>query len=195
MRLIGHWLALIATTALAGCGDELTPAPAPPVAPVGTPAVLPAPATPAAAPDVSSAMTDAPLSPPASGKLVMPDRRNVEIEPAKQEAVKQRILSLFPIIRSMKLAEGAGYVVYRGEDPTRKRWHELCDYAKDKEHVDEVLGRIGRLLQKGEPVFTAFKAQRESEGVWLAWEMTFGAKQALIACLEIDGTIAIGDID
>lgn len=139
-----------------------------------------------------------PSTPPAadsSRKPVPPDRRNVEIEPAKQESVKQRLVALFGLARAKKFADAAEYVVYRGEDPARKPWHEVCDYTRDKQRVDVMLTRIGRLLQKGEPVFTGFQAQRQSEGVWLVWSATFGPKKAELACLELDGKIAIGDID
>jgi hypothetical protein len=159
-------LAFVVALGLAACGDDPKAPPAPAAAPSGP-----------------------------SGKPAGPDPRNVEIEPAKRDAVKQRLVALLELARDKKFADGAPFVVYRGDDPARKPWQETCDYARDKLRVDVMLTRLRRLLAKGEPVFTGFQAQRQSEGLWLVWSTTFGDTKTELACLELDGKIAIGDID
>ena len=61
--------------------------------------------------------------------------------------------------------------------------------------VDRAGGGIRKLLRGGKPEFVAFETETEPEGEWLAWTVKFGENKAVFAMLDIDGQIALGDID
>lgn len=124
------------------------------------------------------------------------------------DRVKERLLAFFDLVRpavekDVSVVDGkaaAAYVVYRGPDAARN-WKDLANYddAKEKRRVDDVVARVRGLLARGAPKFGAFRSERESEGEWLVWEVTFGegdvAKKAQFAFLDVKGTLALGDID
>ncbi len=90
----------------------------------------------------------------------------------------------------------APHIAYRGGDAARK-WKDGSNYdAKDeKSRVDQMFSQIQFLAMKGKPSFDEFATEKESEGTWLLWHMTFGEKKAVFACLEAGGKILLGDID
>jgi hypothetical protein len=121
-------------------------------------------------------------------------------EPTPADRTKARLEELFTVVRAQVPSAAAPFVVYRGKDPAR-RWKDVSNYADEEEakHVDAVFQRAWNLLVRGTPRFLEFRSEKESEGTWLVWTVAFGegdgATKAELACLEVKGTIALGDID
>lgn len=121
--------------------------------------------------------------------------------PSTSEAVRQRIEELFVLCDAGHLEEAAGYVVYRGQDSTKK-WKTVCD-ASSEECKTAVLGvcnRIGAYLDASESYsFEGYETGEESEGVWHVWEVVFvkgdDRQTAHFAFLMVEGVYALGDID
>ena len=117
-----------------------------------------------------------------------------------EDRVKARLTELLGLVKAGKNAEAAAYIVYRGDDEARK-WKSVCDYsaADEKRQVDRVCDDLREVIALGKPTFVKFDSEKESEGTWLVWEVKFGegdsAKSIHMACLEIDGKIALGDVD
>ncbi|MHC4832269.1 MAG: hypothetical protein ACYTFT_18290 [Planctomycetota bacterium] len=90
----------------------------------------------------------------------------------------------------------AGRVVYRGDDKAR-RWKSLVDPsdADELRQVERLCKRIRKLMGGAEPTFVSFRSETESEGTWMVWKVQGETKSASFACLDIDGTVALGDID
>ncbi|MBW2260541.1 MAG: hypothetical protein JRG91_01105 [Deltaproteobacteria bacterium] len=121
--------------------------------------------------------------------------------PSVDEAVKQRIEELFMLCKSGDYDEAAGYLVYRGEDELRE-WKTVHDYSTEegKKAAHGVCNRISATLSASDSwEFEDFETEEESEGLWLVWEVVFwkgGQRQVVIfAFLEVEGVIALGDID
>ncbi|MDF1702633.1 MAG: hypothetical protein P1V36_15900 [Planctomycetota bacterium] len=118
-------------------------------------------------------------------------------QPATPQARTQAALQdIFALVRAQDTAALAPRIVYRGEDETRP-WKDVCRYdaPDEKPRVDKMAARVGKLLGDGTPVFSAWRSETESEGTWLVWKVKGVAGSAWFACLEIDGVIALGDID
>ncbi|MHC5010788.1 MAG: hypothetical protein ACYTG6_07530 [Planctomycetota bacterium] len=119
---------------------------------------------------------------------------------SKEDRTKAALLTLFEHVNAGRASEAAGHIVYRGTDADRK-WKDVYAYEDedDKRSVDRAIAEIRDLLSGGAPTFEEFMSETESEGEWLIWRVRFGegdgAKTGLFACLDIDGTIAVGDID
>jgi hypothetical protein len=113
---------------------------------------------------------------------------------------REAIEAVLAAVKAKDAPALAKRVVYRGSDAAR-RWKDLVDYSneEDKARVDGLLGKIAALAGDGTPRFLEFRSERESEGQWLVWKVTFGdgadAPSAVFAMLEVKGTIALGDID
>jgi hypothetical protein len=121
--------------------------------------------------------------------------------PAVDQAVKQRIEELFGLCKSGSFEEAAGYVVYRGDDPSLK-WKTVCDYSTEEgqKAVHGACNRINAYLSAADSwEFEEFEMEQESEGDWLVWEVAFvkGSERKLVyfAFLEVEGVHALGDID
>ncbi len=118
-------------------------------------------------------------------------------EPAsKAERTKAALQELFAAIRAGDGAAAAGRIVYRGPDTDRK-WKALCDYTQevDKTRVDALVKRAGAWISEGDVEFLEFRTNREGEGEWLVWKVKGSGATAFYACLDIGGTIALGDVD
>lgn len=120
---------------------------------------------------------------------------------SREDAVKKRLQELFDIAKGGDFAAAAGYVVYHGPDKARD-WKDVCSYGdeNEKRRVDSVCRKIKERLEKHDGfAFTKFRTEKESEGEWLLWEVTFGkgdsTRKAMFACLEIKGNYAVGDVD
>ena len=87
-------------------------------------------------------------------------------------------------------------IVYRGPDAPR-RWKDVCDASDPDEraHVRRLGARVTALLGAREPEFVTFRSETESEGTWLVWTVRGANGTAQFACLEIDGVIALGDME
>ncbi len=108
---------------------------------------------------------------------------------------------LFALAQAEKHEEAAAYVVYRGQADKERRWKDTSNYAKiaEKAQVDGICMRLRMAMKSGEPTFEKFRTEKESEGEWLIWTVAFGsgeyAMRMHISCLEVNGRIAVGDID
>ncbi|MCR4316967.1 MAG: hypothetical protein NUW37_11535 [Planctomycetes bacterium] len=114
-----------------------------------------------------------------------------------EDSVKAFIETLIADMQSGGKPENfADRFVYRGEDAARK-WKDTYS-AEDQMELAAVEGNLRelqRLLENGALEFVSFETGRESEGTWLVWTVKFGEKETAIACLQIDGKLAVGDID
>ncbi len=113
---------------------------------------------------------------------------------------KDRLIEVIKLIKADNRPELARHVIYRGENEARK-WKAVSDYTveEEKANVDRVCKRMAKFVALGEPTFVDFKADKQSEGVWLVWKVRFGegdkAKTIHMACLEINGRPELGDLD
>lgn len=136
-----------------------------------------------------------------------PEPAPAPVAPAKPaeallgERVEARLRAFFEVVLAGGGEAAAPFVVYRGDQERERRWKDVCDYRKPAEaaQVDSVVKRVKKLLTAGAPRFERFHSETESEGTWLVWHVVFGegdgAKKAACACLEVQGRIAVGDID
>ena len=116
------------------------------------------------------------------------------------EKVKATLLQLFEYCANDDYYNCAFYFVYRGDDTTRK-WVDVYDYTneKDKNDVVEMCKQVKNIVESGgEFLFKKFTTEKESEGTWCVWQVTFekgSKKTAYFACLKRKGKYALGDID
>ncbi|MDA1195768.1 MAG: hypothetical protein O2894_11360, partial [Planctomycetota bacterium] len=115
--------------------------------------------------------------------------------PDQRDRTRAAILEIIELARADNGPGLAARVVYRGDDPAR-RWKSVCNYAdpEEKRYVDSTAARIKKDMVTGELAFVEWRSETESEGTWLVWKVK-GATAAWFACLDIDGTVAVGDID
>ena len=115
---------------------------------------------------------------------------------SKADRTKAALQQLFTAVRTGDGAAVAGRVVYRGADKDRK-WKALCDYTQDedKARVDSLVKRIAAWIGEADVEFLEFRSESESEGEWLVWKVKGAGATAFYACLDIGGTIALGDVD
>ena len=109
---------------------------------------------------------------------------------------KAALQAMFDVVKAKDRPGLAKYLAYRGRDKERK-WKDSSNYeaSDEKSRVDASFSRIEFLLLAGAPSFDSFQSEKESEGTWLIWNVTFGKKKALFACLDIGDRIVLGDID
>jgi hypothetical protein len=118
----------------------------------------------------------------------------------KKTLVKDRLVQLFELAKTDNYEEAATYIVYRGDDDSRK-WKDTCNFKNENEqkYVTEVCRDIKYLLAGGgDYTFGKFKTETESEGTWYIWEVKFSkgeTKSAYFAFLYIKNNYSIGDID
>lgn len=127
------------------------------------------------------------------------DKDKAASEPGAK--VKARLVELLAHIKEGKKAEAAKWIVFRGEDDKDPRnWKDVCDYTKesDKKRVDVVFRKL-QPVAVGAPKFDKYSEDKESEGTWLIWEITYAdgetTRTARLASLEIKGEPALGDMD
>ncbi len=97
--------------------------------------------------------------------------------------------------------KAAPYIVYQGDDKTRK-WKALADYTKadEKEQVDNICLDINQSVnQDPEYRITGFETNKESEGTWYVIHISYKKKDRIrniaFAFLKIGDAYALGDID
>ena len=167
-RTIRSSLALVFAGVLSACGEPEKPAP----------------------PTTGGPMkVEAPAPPLQAAKAFTPEERT-----------RVRLTAFFDVVRAQVPSAAAPFIVYRGDDPAR-RWKDVSNYAAEdeKKRVDDLFTEAWNHLVLGTPRFLTFRSEKQSEGTWLVWEIAFGegdgAKRAAYACLEVKGTIELGDID
>ncbi|OQX80211.1 MAG: hypothetical protein B6D61_02295 [Bacteroidetes bacterium 4484_249] len=69
----------------------------------------------------------------------------------KEERVKLRLTEFFELCEAGNLRETANYMVYRGDDETR-RWKDVLNYdnPEERKKVEDLAGDISKLLSKGD---------------------------------------------
>lgn len=119
----------------------------------------------------------------------------------KEELVKERLTELFELCRQHEHARMALYLVYRGEVKKRK-WKDTYKYdgTEDNRQVERQCDYIRRLLLGYDSYeFGGVEIDQESEGEWVALEVTFRRgeerKEMRFAFLKIKGKYCLGDID
>lgn len=113
----------------------------------------------------------------------------------KEDRTRAALESLFASVRADDAKAAAARIVYRGKDKDRK-WKSVYDPAKDDAlDIKRAMDGIRRKLGEGTPEFVEFRSETESEGEWLVWKVKTEKGETWFACLEIDGTIALGDMD
>lgn len=117
-----------------------------------------------------------------------------------KKKVKQTILRMFEIVEAGRSNDLAEYILYRGEDKTRK-WKDNCRYGNpdEKNNVQNIHQRIVSSYLPYNYEFIEYSTQTESEGEWLVWEMKFdmgkGPKKVYFAFLKVGKRYLLGDID
>jgi hypothetical protein len=101
----------------------------------------------------------------------------------------------------MDYSLSARYIVYRGEDTTRK-WKDVCNYQNELEkiNVDNVCLRLMKYLTPASDYkIVNYITEVQEEGQWHVLMVVFnslsGTKEVAFAFLKIGDTFAIGDID
>lgn len=125
---------------------------------------------------------------------------NHSFSQSKSEKVKTRMIELFELVKENNYSDAASYLVYRGEDKSRK-WKDHYDYNNETEglDVDRLCKEINAMLTGGGGYeFVKFRTETESEGQWCIWELKFENipdSKFYFACLKIKGKYCLGDID
>ncbi len=114
----------------------------------------------------------------------------------KEERTKATILKLLELAKSGDAKAAAPLVVYRGGDKTRK-WKDVINPNNEDElkRLKMNLGELKELAGDATPAFVEFTTNKESEGQWLVWKTKIDGKDIMFACLEINGQIALADLD
>ncbi|MDJ0520462.1 MAG: hypothetical protein QNJ90_00150 [Planctomycetota bacterium] len=115
---------------------------------------------------------------------------------SKDARARAALEELFAAARAEDYAKAAPRVVYRGRDKDRK-WKDTYDAEKpeDRELLERALREVKAKVGEGTPEWLEFRSEKESEGEWLAWKVKTSQGTFWFACLEIDGRVALGDID
>jgi hypothetical protein len=151
-------------------------------------------------------------SPASDSTTITIDSGNVGKEPEKLNVnkgtgdpkmdSKAAANTLFGFVKESDFKSAAPLIVYRGKDEARK-WKTVCDYsqAEEKSQVDKTCSKIrGMMRDLDHQEFGSYLTETESEGTWHIWEVSFfytdGTDQTVIlAFLEINGVMALGDIE
>ncbi|MEZ5441417.1 MAG: hypothetical protein R3F15_08030 [Lysobacterales bacterium] len=91
----------------------------------------------------------------------------------------------------------AGLVAYNGSDKARKFKALASAEGEERGILNSTCYQISKLLDgKGDYELLGFSEEAESEGTWYVQQVRFGSgREAALAFIEIDGTLALGDID
>lgn len=91
----------------------------------------------------------------------------------------------------------AGLVAYNGSDRARKYKSLASAEGEDRGILNKTCYTISKLLDGGKSyTLVRFEEEAESEGTWYVQHMKFpNGEEAALAFLEIDGTMALADID
>jgi hypothetical protein len=90
----------------------------------------------------------------------------------------------------------AGLVAYNGSDRNRKYKDLASAEGEDRSVLNKTCYQLTKLMNgKNSYVLTQFKEEPESEGTWYVQTVKFDGGTAQLAFLDIDGTMALGDID
>ena len=114
----------------------------------------------------------------------------------KEDNAKATVVQLIALAKSGDAKAAAPLVIYRGKDKKRK-WKDVCIPANpdELERVGRLLERIKGLVGDEAPTFDSFETETEPEGEWLVWKTKIGKREVMFACLDINGQVALGDID
>ena len=114
---------------------------------------------------------------------------------SKEDRSKATVEQVITAARAGNANEVAKHLVYSGRKDKDRRWKSMFDPAKDDmKDVERMIEQIKRKLGEGDFQFVDFRAERESEGEWLVWRVKTASGEAMFACLDIDGTVGLGDI-
>ena len=119
---------------------------------------------------------------------------------SKSEKIKTILIQLFEYCANDDYSNASKYLVYIGEDTTR-RYTDVYDYSNenDKKEIVSLCREIKGIVEGGgEFEFTEFTTKKETEGLWNTWLVEFqkgSTKKAYFAFLKIKGNYALGDID
>ena len=126
--------------------------------------------------------------------------------------VAARLIELLSICRNVDFSDpktsslglfykAAPYIVYQGDDKTRK-WKSVADYSKvdEKKQVDNICTEINQSVNQDTAYrITGFETNKESEGVWNIIHVSYKKKDKTrnisFAFLKIGDTYGLGDID
>ena len=91
----------------------------------------------------------------------------------------------------------AGLVAYTGPDRARKYKALASAEGEERGILNQTCYSISKLLDGGKSyTLVKFEEETESEGTWYVQYMKFpSGQEAALAFLEIDGTMALADID
>ncbi len=91
----------------------------------------------------------------------------------------------------------AGLVAYSGSDRSRKYKDLATAEGEDRSVLNSTCYQISKLMNgKNSYVLTQFDEEPESESTWYIQTVQFdGGRTAQLAFLDINGTMALGDID
>lgn len=114
--------------------------------------------------------------------------------------VKNTLERMFTMCELQNDSALAEYVIYRGDDTSRK-WKDHCQVnaADEMRQVISLRNRINNYLLPNEYKFVEFTTQTESEGTWYVWELEvkfkYETQKVFFAFLNINGQYVLGDID
>jgi len=90
----------------------------------------------------------------------------------------------------------AGLVAYSGSDRDRKYKDLASAEGEDRSSLNKVCYKISQLMnKKNSYTLIKFEEEPESEGTWYVQTVKFDGGTAQLAFLDINGTMALGDID
>jgi hypothetical protein len=120
---------------------------------------------------------------------------------SKEVLVRERLAELFDFCRARDYVQAASYLVYHGAQK-RRDWKDTYNYNNREEQpaVEEMCNRIHEMLHGSDgQEYGDVKIERESEGEWVALEVTFRKsgerKKLTFAFLKIKGKYCLGDVD
>lgn len=119
---------------------------------------------------------------------------------AQSDQVGDRLNKLFVLCFTDNYKAASKYIVYRGDDTTRK-WKDVYNFKNEDEQKDviAVCREIKSYLEEGgDYELTDFTEEEESEGTWYIWLVEFKKgthKKVHFAFLKIGKKYALGDID
>lgn len=117
-----------------------------------------------------------------------------------QEKVDDTIVKLIKVCdnRDANYSGAEGLVAYTGSDRARKYKEMASAEGMDRQVLNKACFDVNKLLSGGERRYTLsdYSTEEESEGVWHVRKVTAAnGKTARMAFLEIDGAMALADVD